>query len=453
MQRIWKVMFPLYNLALMQDMKYNDKKRKAGRSKMKGRIRLLLRSSVLFVLVLLLAFPYQGIARSESGQESGHLQASEGVIIPVFNADNMKTFEIPDNEALRFTQGLKAGWNLGNTFDAQDEKTARNRDYETYWCGAKTSQALIHELKESGFNLIRLPVSWHNHIQGEEYTIDPAWMNRLKEVAEWIVKEDMYFIINIHHDNRQDLLYPDSAHYDQSEKYIKSIWTQIAEAFSEFDDHCIMESMNEPRLVGTSFEWWLNSNAKECQDAADCINRLNQVFVETVRAAGGNNATRYLMVPGYCASPDGVLSNLFRLPEDSVDNRIILEVHAYTPYNYALAPNSTDHSFDLEKDVSKKSEISKFMNDLYSKYISRGIPVIIDEFGARKRTPEDLQGRVNFAAYYTASASARGMTCCWWDNHSFTSGEQFGLIDRNAVQWKYPDIAVAILSNCLCNRE
>ena len=258
------------------------------------------------------------------------LVQSDSIEIPVYSEDNMKFFDIPDNEALLFAKGLKAGWNLGNTFDAQDNKTVQGRDYETYWCGAKTSRELIHALKEAGFNLIRMPVSWHNHVSGEDYTIDPAWLERVREVAQWIADEDMYFIINIHHDNSEDYFYPDSKHYDQSEKYITSIWSQVAEAFRDFDEHCIMESMNEPRLVGSSFEWSLNQSVPECQDAADCINRLNQAFVDTVRAAGGENATRYLLVPGYCASYDGALSYLFRLPRDSADNRIMVEIHAYT---------------------------------------------------------------------------------------------------------------------------
>ena len=389
----------------------------------------------------------------DENTEYGLVQ-SENIEIPVFTEENMKMFEIPDNEALQFAKELKAGWNLGNTFDAQDSKTAAGRDYETYWCGAKTTRELIHAIKSAGFNLIRMPVSWHNHVSGEDYTIDEAWLNRVREVAQWIVDEDMYFIINIHHDNSLEYLYPDSKHYEQSEKYITAIWSQIADAFADFDEHCIMESMNEPRLVGSNFEWWLNQNAQECQDAADCINRLNQAFVDTVRAAGGSNATRYLLVPGYCASPDGATSYLFKMPQDTADNRIMIEVHAYTPYNYALNTNNPDHSFDLEKDQDKKSEIAQFMNKLYDKYIAKGIPVIIDEYGALQKTNDDLQGRVNFAAYYVASASTRGITCCWWDNHNFTgAGEKFGIIDRNKIEWKSPDIALAILNNCLLNRE
>ena len=216
---------------------------------------------------------------SKPDKDAFGLVRTDNIVIPVFSEENMKAFELPENEALRFSANLKAGWNLGNTFDAQDAGQGNpSRDYETYWCGARTTRELIHAIKSAGFNVIRIPVSWHNHVTGDRYRIDDAWMNRIREVAQWIVDEDMYFIINIHHDNSKDFLYPDNAHYQQSEEYLTAIWAQISEAFSDFDDHCIFECMNEPRLVGSNYEWWLNQNAPECKEAVDCINRLNQKF-------------------------------------------------------------------------------------------------------------------------------------------------------------------------------
>ena len=132
----------------------------------------------------------------------------------------------------------------------------------------------------------------------------------------------------------------------------------------------------------------------------------------------------------------------------------MIEVHAYTPYDYALNKSNPDSSFDLEKDNKKKQEISSFMGRLYNKYISEGIPVIIDEFGALKKNDDDLQDRVNFTSYYTASASARGIPCVWWDNHGFSAaGERFGLINRNKKIWVYPDIVIAMIENCTLNRK
>ena len=383
---------------------------------------------------------------------AGYAESDTSVTVPT--VDNLKKFDIPDNEALRLIRDMKTGWVLGNTFDAWNNGwfTGKEPEMETYWCQAKTTQELIRAIKDAGFNVIRVPVSWHDHVD-ENYIINPVWLNRVKEVVGWILDEGMYAIVNVHHDNSEDFFYPDTAHYEQSEKYLTAIWKQMAEAFSECDEHLVLESMNEPRLVGTDFEWDLNEAMPACRDAADCINRLNQKFVDTVRAAGGNNATRYLLVPGYCASPKGVLSSLFRMPQDTEENKIILEVHAYTPYDFALnaAPRSqTEFSIENSNQIS---DIATFMNSLYNRFVVNGIPVLIDEYGALNKKG-NLQSRVDFTAYYIASASARGMTCCWWDNHAFSgNGEQFGLIDRKAIKWRYPEIVDAIMQNCLYNRE
>ena len=226
----------------------------------------------------------------------------------------------------------------------------------------------------------------------------------------------------------------------------------MAEAFKDCDEHLIIESMNEPRLVGTKYEWNWNNSTSECRLSAKYINELNQLFVDTVRASGGNNATRYLMVPAYCASPSSACDQLFQLPQDTVEKRIIVEAHAYTPYNFALNTGSADKTFELETATNKKSEISSFMNGLYNRFIKYGVPVVIDEFGALDKGG-NTQDRVNFAAYYVASASARGIPCVWWDNHVFKgTGERFGLINRSTLEWVYPEIVQAIQANCLQTR-
>ena len=376
---------------------------------------------------------------------------TEGITIPVI--EDLKKFDIPDTDAMALVRDMKCGWNLGNTFDAFNgyNSHASGIEMEKSWVGVKTSRKLIAAIKEAGFNTIRMPVSWHNHVD-ENYQIDQEWMDRVKEVAGWALEEGMYVIVNTHHDNDVNYYYPDAAHYDQSAAYLSAIWSQMAEAFRDCDEHLILESLNEPRLVGTAYEWnWNNGNA-ECRLAAKYINQLNQLFVDTVRASGGNNETRYLAVPAYCAAPWNAADQAFQLPEDPADHRIIVAAHAYTPYNFALNLNSTDRTFDLEKDQSKKGEIASFMNSLYNRFVKYGVPVIMDEFGALDKGG-NLQDRVNFTAYYVASASTRGITCVWWDNHGFSgNGELFGLIKRSTLEWVYPDIVLAIQANCLFNR-
>ena len=401
-------------------------------------------AAMLCALIMMLGLISSCIAEAAEETDSVH--------VPVIG--DMKKFDIPDNEAMRFMRELKAGWDLGNTFDAYDDQgwfKGAEPTMETAWHGDRTSRELLAAVKAAGFNVVRIPVSWHNHVD-ENNTIHPDWMARVKEVAGWAVDEGLYVIVNVHHDNSLAFFYPDTAHYEQSAAYLSAVWSQMAEAFAEFDEHVILESMNEPRLVGTDNEWNFNPASMECRDAAECINRLNQQFVDTVRASGGNNATRYLAVPGYSGSPAGITNDYFRLPEDPAGNRIILEVHAYTPYHFALNQGAGSYdSFSLA-DREKTQEIASFMDSLYSRFVSQGIPVIIDEYGAMNKNG-NLQDRVDWTAYYVCAASARGMTCCWWDNNvAYGNGEKFGIINRKTGEWIFPEIVEAIMAYCTYNR-
>ncbi|MEZ0537936.1 glycoside hydrolase family 5 protein [Caldicellulosiruptoraceae bacterium PP1] len=364
---------------------------------------------------------------------------------------SIESRKIPNNDALKFVKDMRIGWNLGNTFDAAFDNPNFDDEllYESAWSGVKTTKEMIDAVKKAGFNAIRIPVSWHNHVSGNNFTISKAWLNRVQEVVDYAMKDGMYVIINIHHDIMPGYYYPSSQHMKTSIQYVKSIWTQIANKFKTYNNHLIFESVNEPRLTGTKYEWWLDMNKDECKDAVESINKLNQVFVDTVRATGGNNASRYLMVPGYDASPDYALIKEFKMPTDKskYKNRIIVSVHAYRPYNFALqSPNESGSTseWSIDSEYSRR-DIDYFMDGLYDKFISKGIPVVIGEFGARDKNG-NLQARVEYATYYIKAARARGMTCFWWDNNAFYGdGENFGLLDRSTVTWKYPDIVAALM--------
>ncbi|MBR6503829.1 MAG: cellulase family glycosylhydrolase, partial [Firmicutes bacterium] len=194
---------------------------------------------VLAVIVMLIA----GFGMAEE----------RGSVIPEIVTKQMK---IPENEALSLIRDMKAGWNLGNTFDAIDCNWLKDPlDYESGWCGVKTSEKLIEALLAAGFRTIRIPASWHNHLD-KDWTIDPAWLARIKEVARWAYDRGMYVIVNIHHDCDPAYYYPDEAHAANSEKYMRTIWSQLAETFRDWGDHLILESINEPRLKDTDHEWW-----------------------------------------------------------------------------------------------------------------------------------------------------------------------------------------------------
>ena len=384
----------------------------------------------LFAALMLLQAPWSALG-------------AETVVIPEIPTKEM---EIPDNEAMRFVRDMKAGWNLGNTFDAVDCTWLPDPlDYETGWCGVRTSRELIEALYAAGFRTIRIPVSWHNHLSAD-LTVDASWMDRVEEVVSWALERGMYVILNIHHDCSPSFYYPDSAHYESSERYMRTVWSQIAERFRDCDAHLIFEGINEPRLTGTGYEWWWTEAEPACQDAMVQIVKLNQVFVDTVRASGGRNADRYLMVPSYAANPEYACRDAFTLPSDSADNRIIVSVHAYTPYDFALEQPGTD-SFSLDNS-KQKSVVAMFLSSLYTKYVANGIPVVIGEFGAMEKNG-NLQARVDWLSFYAAQARSRGITCCWWDNNCFSgNGERFGLFDRTAARCAVPELLEAFMKNC-----
>jgi len=373
-----------------------------------------------------------------------NVYAADTTLIPTLD---IKDFNIPNNDAMQFVKNLKLGWNLGNTFDAIDCTWLTDElAYESSWCGAKTTKKMIDTLKAKGFNAIRLPVSWHNHVSGADFKISDAWINRVQEVVNYCIDNNMYVILNIHHDNDKTnpaYFYPNTANMETSQRYITSIWSQLANKFANYDQRLIFEAMNEPRLIGHTNEWWIDINNADVVDSIKCINQLNQVFVNTVRATGGNNTSRYLMCPGYCASSDGATNQYFKLPADTASNvnKLIVSVHAYTPYNFALQANSEGGISTWSVNDSNSINATKgFMDTLYNKYTSQGIPVVIGEFGARNK--ENLQSRVEYASYYIAAAKARGISCFWWDNNAFTgTGELFGLLDRSTCVFKYPEIA------------
>ena len=371
---------------------------------------------------------------------SGCLAQSNDAVIPELHITRRP---IPDNEAMEYLKALGVGWNLGNTFDAIKGSWNKNADemtLETSWGVDKTNEAMFDALKAAGFSSVRIPVSWHDHIDGDDYRISEKWLDRVQEVVNWAYDRELHVILNIHHDEDQFL--PSSAHYAESASYMASIWSQLAERFKDYDDRLILESMNEPRLIGSAYEWYLDPSVQECRDAVECLNRLNQLFVDTVRASGGNNAERYLMVPGYDASPDGALNEGFKLPQDSADNRIIVSVHAYTPYSFALEIGGTKEFGSQEQ----KREIVGFMNRLYERYIMGGIPVVIGEYGALRKG-DNLQARVDWTAFYVVTASARNLPCLWWDNGGFQgNGELFGLMDRKKGNFVYPEIVDAIMT-------
>ena len=366
------------------------------------------------------------------------------------------TLKNADTEAILEDMGL--GWNLGNSLDATG---GSGLDTETSWSNPKTTQALIDKVKSLGFNTGRVPVSWGKHVSGDNYTIDSAWLARVKEVVDYCYKNDMYVILNIHHDTKSSAsasgagYYPRSSAYSSSEKFVTSVWSQAAEYFKDYDYHLIFETLNEPRLIGTGYEWWFNkwSIPSEVKDAIECINKLNQKAVDTIRNTGSNNRGRLIMCPGYDASIDGATVSGFKLPTDisGNKNRIAVSVHAYSPYNFAMNVGSGSTSTYTS---SIKNELQDLFSTLKSTFRDKGIPVVIGEFGSTDKN--NTAERVKWATDYTALAKKNNIPCVLWDNNAFAvyngsnivlNSEYHGYINRkdNTVTSPAKDVIEALM--------
>ena len=345
--------------------------------------------------------------------------------------------------AKQITAQMGTGWNLGNTLDATGGGNSLNS--ETSWGNPKTTKAMIDAVKKQGFNTIRIPVSWGNHTTGNNFTINSKWLARVKEVVDYCIDNDMYVILNIHHDTSTQYYYPSSTYKTQSVKFVKSIWTQVAKYFKDYDQHLVFETLNEPRLVGTEYEWWFNVNYPDnaVRDSISVINTLNQTAVNAIRAAGGKNNDRCIMVPGYCASIDGCTTSTFKLPNDSTPNRLIVSVHAYTPYNFALNANGTaEFTNDL------KNEVDYLYNTIKSHFIDKGIPAIIGETSASNKNGNSVE-RVKWAKYYFGKSKTYGVPCVLWDNNVYNGndkGECHGHLNRKTLGWYDKNFVDAVIN-------
>lgn len=340
-----------------------------------------------------------------------------------------------DITAWELVKEMKTGWNLGNTFDATGGSGV---SAETSWGQPTTTKPMIDAVHEAGFNVLRIPVSWGTHMD-DDYKVDQAWMDRVREVVDYGIDDGMYVILDTHH---EDWYFPTDENKEQDIEQLKALWSQIAEEFKGYDEHLIFEGLNEPRLRDTPQEWTGGTDA-----ARAIVNEYEKAFYETVRASGGNNDKRCLMITPYAASSDSRVMNALELPDEN-DKHLIVSVHAYLPYSFALDTKGTD-KFDAATDGGV---IDSLFDNLENTFLSKEIPVIIGEYGTLNKN-FNIEDRVNCAKYYLTAAKEAGVPCVWWDNNAFVgNGENFGLLARRDVTdtkitgvWDPQDLVDAIM--------
>jgi endoglucanase len=328
--------------------------------------------------------------------------------------------------AKQIASRMKVGINLGNTLEAICDENA--------WGGGHTSQRLIDSLKASGFNTVRLPVAWFCHSDTVKSVIDKDWMARVKEIVDYCMKDSLYIVLNMHWDKGWLENRINEANQAIVNKRQHAYWTQIANYFKDYDEHLLFAGTNEP-------------NAHDL-DGMDILLTYHQTFIDAVRATGGNNSSRTLIIQGPSTDIENTNKYMDKMPVDKIANRLMAEVHYYTPYQFCLMKEDADwgkvfyywgkgnHSTtDMDHNATHSEEdvLDKNFESMKTKFVDKGIPVIIGEYGAYKRGNE-VVGKKNqelhnasVEAYHRCvikSALSKGIIPYFWDTPN-------GLFDRN----------------------
>jgi endoglucanase len=336
--------------------------------------------------------------------------------------------------AQQIANKMKIGWNLGNTLEAICGEAA--------WGGAITTQALIDSVKAAGFKSVRLPCAWFCHSDTNTSEIDEAWLARVKEVVDYCINDSLYVIINIHWDKGWLEKRVNAANQEQVNERQYAYWTQIANKFKNYDEHLLFASANEP----------------DVEDAAgmSVLLTYHQTFIDAVRATGGNNSTRTLVIQGPSTDIDKTNNLMNTMPTDPIADRLMVEVHYYTPYQFTLMPEDASwgkmfyywgKDYHSETDVirnatwGEESDVEKYFGLMKTKFVDKGIPVIIGEYCVGKRNlspPSDqalhIASREYYYRYITGSAIRHGLIPFYWDTNMGLFNRSTGaILDRGAI--------------------
>ena len=330
---------------------------------------------------------------------------------------------------------MKAGWNLGNTLEAICGETA--------WGGAVTTQRLIDSVRAVGFNTVRIPCAWDCHTSNG--VIDPAWIARVQQIVDYCINDSMYVILNIHWDGgwlENNVTTSTQAAVNAKQK---NYWTQIANYFKGYNEYLLFASANEPNVSDST--------------GMSVLLSYHQAFIDAVRATGGNNGSRTLIIQGPSADIGLTNSLMNTLPTDPITGRLIIEIHYYTPYQYCLMDKDANwgkmfyywgNGYHSTTDVTRnatwgeEASLDSSLDLMRSKFVDKGIPVIIGEFAVGKRNlspPSDeaqhLASRLYYYRYFIRSAKNKGLIPFCWDTNR-------GVFDRGAATVLDRDLINAI---------
>lgn len=351
------------------------------------------------------------------------------------------------NEAMDFALTMGVGWNYGNNLDAHYDGVA----HEDGWGNKIATQKTFDAVAKAGFKTVRIPITWMGHFgKGPTYLIDKDYMDRVAEVVGYARNAGLKAIINIHHDGYGAETDPSKKGYfwlniteaakseernTEIKQQLAMLWMQIATRFQNEGDYLIFETMNEIQ----DGKWGSGINTTDGGQQYRVLNEWNQLCVDVIRGTGGNNTTRFIGIPGYVAQP-GLTCDYLRIPDDETPNRIMVAVHMYDPWDYAGSAkyNEWGHTGkDVVPDGAGEKEYDATLDRLYMKFVRKGIPVYLGEYGCVHRSNEHAE---NFRKYYLEytckSLRKHKMPVIAWCNGRRATGEEaFGLLDHSTGKY------------------
>ena len=335
--------------------------------------------------------------------------------------------------AIELVNDMGLGWNLGNTFDCfGDWKTITEPDDQiTMWGNVVPTERLVTTIQKYGFKTVRFPVTWMNFMDGSG-NIRKDWMNRVKEVVDWIYYSDMYVILNVHHDGVSGNWLSNG----KSERMrLANLWRNIATVFKDYDRRLIFESMNE-----------VEYKKNDAYDY-DTLKLLTQSFVDSVRATGGNNANRLLLISGANTNLESTCSDKYILPTDPA-NMLAVSIHYYLPSQFTVESDKNPWTWTDEDGVvhviepkttwGTEADYKEMVNNfeaMKKKYTDNGIPVILGEVGVLTEEEKEEDSRREFlTAEFSFSADYNGIMSILWDTSKNTAGDM-NFYNREDDRW------------------
>ena len=358
------------------------------------------------------------IFRRAIAAATSSIMAASMCIINVSDISNIGTADAAGSQsAIALVNDMGLGWNLGNTFDCWNVSGWSASQTEKGWGNPVTSKEMIDAIKASGFNSVRIPITWYENTDSSTFDISDSYLARIKKVVDYCIDNDMYVIINMH----WDWVSNGSLWLNKGESALpqyNTMWKEISNYFKSYDSHLVFESLNE-----VTFSY-------------DVLNKFNQNFVDTVRATGGNNGSRLLLLAGSNTDMTKTMNSSFVVPNDDM---VAVSIHYYNPPTFCVAPQDSTWGYSAEWGTS--AEVNTVYNDfakMQSYFVDKGVPVIIGEYGALTNGGKKEDSVEKFLeTVATAGLNTNGISTFLWDSGDCGDMQFF---NRAALKWRNPDV-------------